>query len=405
MAGRARVPKRVVFRGPLAEYAPGFDAHLDRLGFLSYSAEHQLRLLAHLSRWMEDRGLDVELLTAVRVDEFLGERRAAYTSLYSRRATRVLLGYLADLQVLPVEEPAAATPNDLIVESFEHYLRAERGLAPRTAAAQAARVRRFLASFCPPGGIGELSTAAVTQALLDEGAEHAVSSVKRMGYNLKSFLRFAFLTGLVDRDLSGAMVPVKSRQPSLLPIGISREQAEALLAACDRDTAVGRRDYAVILLLARLGLRATEVAGLRLEDVDWHHGEILVRGKGRRDERMPLPTEIGHALVDYLTRARPTDVPDLRTVFLAARAPRRSMNRATVSTMIARACQRAGLEPIGAHLLRHSLGEAMIQAEVPLAAIGQVLRHHDPLTTAGYARVDIERLRRLALPWPAGGAR
>ncbi len=200
-------------------------------------------------------------------------------------------------------------------------------------------------------------------------------------------------------------MPVRSHQPSLLPVGISREQTTVLLTACDRDTVVGRRDYAVLLLLARLGLRALEVAGLRLEDIDWHHGEIIVRGKGRRDERMPLPADVGQAVADYLMRSRPSNVPELRTVFLAARAPRRPMDRVTVSSMLARVCERAGMEPVGAHLLRHSLGEAMIRAEVPLAAIGQVLRHHGPLTTANYARVDVERLRCLARPWPAGGTR
>ncbi|WP_146207224.1 tyrosine-type recombinase/integrase [Nocardioides silvaticus] len=404
MTGPARASKRVVLSGPLAEYAPGLAAKLGRRGFLPLSVEHQLRLLAHLSRWMQARGLEVGMLTDARVDEFLVERRATYTALYSRRALRPLLEHLGGLGVLPVEEPPPATPTDLAVAGFEQYLLTERGLLPKTAAAQAARIRRFLTGYCPAGGVGQLTTVEVTQALRDEGRDHAVSSVKRLGYTIKTFLRYAFLTGLIDRDLTGATVPVKSHQPSLLPIGISREQTAALLAACDRDTVVGRRDYAVILLLARLGLRAIEVARLQLTDIDWHHGEIIVRGKSHRDEGMPLPAEVGQALVDYLMRSRPTDAPELRTVFVAARAPRRRMDRVTVSSMIARTCQRAGIEPVGAHLLRHSLGEDMIRAEVPLPAIAQVLRHHDPLTTANYARVDVERLRSLAVPWPTSAS-
>lgn len=403
MAGPASVPKRVVLSGPLTDYGPGYTAELQRLGFTPLSAEHQSRLAAHLSRWMQSQGLEVGQLTSARVDEFLVERRATHTNRYSRRTLRTLLGFLNRLGVLPVDEPAAqTTPNELVVAAFERHQVGERGLLPRTAAAQAARLRRFLDMHCPPGGVGDLSPADVTTALLAEGTDHAVSSVKRMGYTLRSFLRYAFLTGLIDHDLTGAAIPVRSRQPSLLPIGISPTQTRALLDACDRDTVVGRRDYAVILLLARLGLRATEVAGLRLDDIDWHHGELTVRGKGRRDERMPLPADVGQALVDYLMRSRPTDAPELRTVFLAARAPRRPMDRVTVSSMIGRACVRAGLEPVGAHLLRHSLAEAMIRAGVPLAAIGQVLRHHDPLTTTNYARVDVERLRLLARPWPTG---
>jgi integrase/recombinase XerD len=327
----ARTPRGVVLSGPLAEYGPGFAAELRRQGFMPLSVEHQLRLLAHLSRWMHAHGLEAGELTMARVDEFLVERRATYTALYSRRALRPLLAFLAELGVLPVEEPTPPMPIDLAVEGFERYLLTERGLLPKTTAAQVARVRRFLADYCPAEGAGQLTKAEVTRALLAEGTDHAVSSVKRLGYTIKAFLRYAFLTGLIDRDLTGAAMPVKSHPPSMLPIGISRSQTTALLAACDRGTVVGRRDYAVVLLLARLGLRAIEVARLELADIDWSHGEIIVRGKGHRDERMPLPTEVGQALVDYLMRSRPTDAPELRTVFLAARAPRRPMDRVTVS--------------------------------------------------------------------------
>ena len=400
MTKRARSPKDVVLTGPLAGHAAGFAAELHRQGFTPLSVVHQLRLAAHLSRWMQDRTVDLGQLTADRVDEFLMERRTTHTNRYSPRSLRPLLGFLNALAVLPAEAPAAPTPIELVVAGFERYQVNERGLLPQTAAAQASRVHRFLNRYCPPGGLADLFTGDVTAALLAEGTNHAVSSVKRLGYTLRSFLRYAFLNGLIDHDLSGASIPIRAHQPSLLPIGITRQQTTALLAACDRDTVVGRRDYAVILLLARLGLRATEVARLHLDDIDWHHGEITVRGKGHRDERMPLPAEVGEALVDYLMRSRPTGAPEVRTVFLAARAPRRPMNRVTVSSMIGRVCQHADIEPIGAHLLRHTLGEAMIRAEVPLSAIAQVLRHHDPLTTTNYARVDVERLRGIARPWP-----
>ena len=148
--------------------------------------------------------------------------------------------------------------------------------------------------------------------------------------------------------------------------------------------------------------RAGEVAGLRLEDIDWHHGEVLIRGKGTRHERLPLPADVGEAVVDYLMHTRPADAVH-REVFCTVRAPQRRLTSPAVWAIVQRACQRAGLAPFGAHRLRHSLGEAMIAAEVPLAAIGQVLRHEDPLTTANYARVDVTRLRGLAQPWPTGG--
>ncbi len=353
MADPVGAPKRVVLSGQLVEYGPGFAAEVQRLGFSPLSAEHQLRLLAHLSRWMEAHGLAVGQLTSGRVDEYLMERRATYRSLNSRRALRLLLGFLAGLEVLPVEQPAPSTPIDVVAEGFEQYLLTEPQLLPCTATAQVARMRPFLGGYCPPAGDGMLTPAEVSRALLDEGEGHAVSSVKRLGYTLRAFLHYAFVTGLIDRDLTGAAVPVRSRQPSLLPVGISPAQTTALLAACDRETVVGRRDYAVLLLLARLGLRAVEVAGLLLEDIDWHHGELTVHGKSGRAERMPLPAEVGEALVACLTRSRPTDAPEVRRVFLAARAPRRPMDRVTVSSVVARVCARAGVEPIGAHLLRH----------------------------------------------------
>ena len=223
--------------------------------------------------------------------------------------------------------------------------------------------------------------------------------VKKLGYTLRAFLRFCLVTGEVERDLTGATLLIRSPQPSLLPEGVSPAQTEALLEACDRATGLGRREYAVIMLLARLGLRAGEVAALRLEDIDWRHGEVPIRGKGCRQECLPLPDEVGQAIVDYLMHGRPTDAVH-REVFCAVRAPRRRLTSPAVWAIVNRACGRAGLEPFGAHRLRHTLGEAMVAAEVSMAAIGQVLRHDDPITTANYARVDVARLRSLAQPWP-----
>ena len=185
-------------------------------------------------------------------------------------------------------------------------------------------------------------------------------------------------------------------------MGAKPAQIQALLAACDRQSTAGRRDYAVELLLARWGLRAGEVAGLRLEDIDWHRGEILIRGKGSTEERLPLPVDVGDAVADYLAHARPADAMH-REVFCALSAPRRRLTSPSVWILVTRACTRAGIDPFGPHKLRHGLAEQMVAAEVSLAAIGQVLRHVDPATTANYARVDVARLRTLAQSWPAAG--
>ncbi|MQB02400.1 MAG: tyrosine-type recombinase/integrase [Actinobacteria bacterium] len=170
------------------------------------------------------------------------------------------------------------------------------------------------------------------------------------------------------------------------------------LDSCDVATAVGRRDYAVLVLLARLGLRGAEAAALELDDVDWRGGEVAIRGKGRRLERLPLPVAVGEALAAYLTGGRPRC--GAATVFVTARAPYRALTPMAVRQIVARACRRAGLRRLGAHRLRHTLATAMLQAGAPLAEVGQVLRHRSHLATATYAKVDEQALRPLARPWP-----
>lgn len=391
-------------RGPLAGHVEGFEAELIRLGFTSASVVNQLRLMAHLSSWLEGQRLDTKDLSVDLVETFVGERRVKYTGLVTRRALRPLLCWLATSGVIAAAVASPPRPDDLpVLARFEEYLRRERRLQAGTTAAHVARLRRFLDDYTPPGGLVELTASEVTRALLDEGKDRAPVSVKKFGYTLRAFLRFCFVTGEVEHDLVGATLVIRSPQPSLLPVGVSPAQVEALLGSCDRGTVLGRRDYAVIVLLARLGLRAGEVAGLRLEDIDWRHGELLIRGKGARQECLPLPDEVGQAVADYLMHARPVDTVH-REVLCAVRAPRRRLTSGSVWAIVHRACERAGLEPFGAHRLRHTLGEAMVAAEVSMAAIGQVLRHDDPATTANYARVDVARLRGLAQPWPTSAA-
>jgi integrase/recombinase XerD len=344
------------------------------------------------------------------VEAFLGERRRTQTGLFSRKALGPLLGWLAGVEAIPVEAagpPRVEDPPELA--AFEQYLREERRLAESTIAAHRVRARRFVAGYVPMGGVGALSAVEVTRALLDEGATRRPVSVKAYGCTLRALLRFWFITGVADHDLSAATLVVRASQPSRLPVGASPAEVAALLASCDRATPVGRRDYAVLLLLARLGLRAVEVARLRLADLDWRRGEVLVRGKGNRDELLPLPEDVGAAIVDYLQTSRVAN-SSVGEVFAAVRAPRRALTRESVGGIVERGCDRAGLPRFGPHRLRHTLGERMVAAEVSLEAIGQVLRHARPLTTAGYARVDVGALRGLAQPWPIapstqGGAR
>lgn len=394
---------RVQIHGPLEEYVPGFEAALLRSGFTPASVVNQMYLVAHLSRWLESGGIDLHDLTGVHVDAFLQERKATHTALFTRRALKHLLGWLTESGVIPPGVVVPPPPEmSAVLGRFETYLLVERRIQARTTEAYVSRVHRFLTTHAPNKSLAGVTAADVTRALLAEGETRAPASVKKFRNALRAFFRFCFITGELDHDLTGATLVTHQSLPSLLPMEAKPAQIQTLLASCDRQSIAGRREYAVVLLLARLGLRAGEVAGLRLEDIHWHHGEILIRGKGSTEENLPLPVDVGDAVADYLAHARPAEA-NHREVFCTLRAPLRRLMSPGIWILVTRACTRAGLEPFGPHQLRHGLAEQMVAAEVPLAAIGQVLRHVDPATTANYARVDVARLRTLAQPWPAAG--
>jgi len=220
--------------------------------------------------------------------------------------------------------------------------------------------------------------------------------------SLRAFLRFANATGRAAVPLTGAVPAVASWRLAALPRGLKAAEIEMLLAGCDRETATGLRDYAVLSLLARLGLRGAEAAGLQLGDIDWRAGEIAVTGKGSRTERLPLPTAAGEALAAWLTDGRPRC--ESRAVFVTVRRHYRQLTPEAVRAIMGRACERAGLERRGAHRLRHSLATQMLRAGASLPEVGQVLRHRSQLSTAVYAKVDADTLRPLARPWPGGAA-
>jgi site-specific recombinase XerD len=312
-----------------------------------------------------------------------------------------LLELLRDLEVLPAPEaPVACSSVDALLDRFHRYLLEERGLASTTAEAYVYRARRFVASCAPTGQLDEVNTGNVTRSVLAESASLSVGAAQYFVAALRSFLRFCSMEGLVATDLSAAALAVTGRRRSYLPKGISSSDAKALLNSCDRRTAVGRRDYAVIVTLLRLGLRAREVAELRLEDVNWRAAEMVVLGKGRRYSRLPLPDDVGEAIAHYLQHGRPKTTR--REVFVAAQAPLVAIGRGGVASIVRRACARAGLPEVGTHRLRHTVACEMVRSGVPLAQIGQVLRHRSLSSTAIYARVDLDQLRQLARPWPLG---
>lgn len=420
----ARKASRVDVVGPLGPYRAGYQAALADAGYTPLSAANQVRLMRHLSRWLQARCLAAGDLGPAVAQEYLTCRRAdGYTRLVSLRALRPLLTYLRGLGVAP--EPVSLVPSgpvDEMLERYRRYLVEERAVVPTTVRYYLTDARRFLTAWVDVRGprLGRLDAAGVTRFVVEECGRRSIGSAKILVTVLRSLLRFLLLDGAVAVDLSGAVPAVAGWRGSHLPRGVTSTTAAALLASCDRPRrvpgrprrgqraedrppldeprAAARRDRAILLLLVRLGLRAMEVARLQLDDVDWRRGEIVIRGKGRRDERLPLSTDVGEAVVDYLRNDRPSAAE--RALFLNVRVPYSPVTSAAVQRVVVTAAGRSGLARVSAHRLRHTTATQMLHAEASLAEVGQVLRHRTAATTAIYAKVDRGRLAELAMAWP-----
>jgi integrase/recombinase XerD len=291
-----------------------------------------------------------------------------------------------------------------VKREYEQYLIRERGLSRSTRTRYCWTVERFLGEVLPGDslGVGALHADNISRFVLRGARRISGRAMQIETTALRSFLRFLFLRGKIPTDLARSVPTVADRSRSTLPRYLPADQVEHLLESCDRESAMGRRDYAILLLLARLGLRGQEVVRLTLEDVDWRAGEIVVRGKGQVVHRLPLPHEVGRALATYLRRDRRTDA---RSIFVRMRNPKTGFKDGTsINEIVHKALKRSRLEMpakgIGAHVLRHSLATAMLRRGASLNEIGQVLRHRSANTTAIYAKVDIEGLRSIARPWP-----
>jgi len=401
-----RNPALVQVPGPLAPFVEGFRAQLELLGYARQPRVVHLRLMAQLSRWLDERGLDGSALSTAVLDGFVPDRRAGgHQGARSIRSLRPLLEYLREIGAAPLPVQQVAGPVEALLVDYGAYLTHERGLAATTIQRNTDLIRPFLAARASAAGLDltALNAADVVAFMLARSGSASPATVQRTGTALRCLLRFLHLQGVVGSSLVGAVPTAANWKLAGLPKYLTREQVAALLASCDRGTAVGRRDLAVLTLLARLGLRAGEAAGLRLEDIDWRRGEITVRGKGNRHERLPLPADVGEAVVAYLSGSRPAVAAD-REVFVGTRAPHRGLTRGAVTQLVARASRRCGLGTIYAHRLRHTAATAMLHAGASLEEIGQVLRHRHALSTAGYAKVDHEGLRALARPWPGNPA-
>ena len=250
------------------------------------------------------------------------------------------------------------------------------------------------------GGVDRLTACDVSGFVLAECRRRSVRMGQTLVRSLRGLLRFLYLEGLTCWDLTGAVPGVATWRGAALPKTLPAEHVAQVLASCDRTTAVGRRDFAILTVLSRLGLRACEVARLELGEVDWRAGELVVRGKQDRHERIPLPSDVGDALVDYLLHGRP-DRQDLH-LFLKSRARygRLTGGDGAIGMLVRTAFKRAGLPEVGVHRLRHTVATEVLRAGAPLEEIASLMRHRRHATTVLYAKVDWERLRELARPWP-----
>ena len=401
---------RSFVRGPLEPHITGFAEHLLRQGYTQSSAEQHVCFLAHLDRWMRAEGVGLDGLTRPVIERYLEKRCAAgYVEYRSLKALRPLLDYLAPLGVLPVEEDDPPDPLEDLLGRYHDYLIHERGLTEGTARGYVDLVRPFVATRLHGEvlDLAGITAGEVTGFLLSACRGRAVGSAKLIVCALRSLLRWLHLTRQVPTSLASAVPPVAGWRLSSLPKGLEPGQLRRLLGACDRRTPTGRRDYAILLLLSRLGLRAGEVARLGLDDIDWRRGEFTIVWKANRGERLPLPADVGAAIAAYLRRGRPATAVG-RSVFVRVHAPHRALTSGGVTMVVFDAAQRVGLGKMHAHRLRHTAATAMLRAGSPLPEVGQVLRHRSILSTAIYAKVDRDALAVLARPWPVepvGGAR
>jgi integrase/recombinase XerD len=308
--------------------------------------------------------------------------------------------------VAPPAVPAApSTASEVLIERYSVYLLMQRGLAASSVRNYVGVARVFLSDRERVRGglaLAELDSATVSGFVPRESGRSSVGTAKCMVTRLRALLRFLHLEGEIERDLAGAVPSVASWRLASLVKALDARSVARLLASCDRRTRIGRRDFAILALLSRLGLRAGEVAALRLSDVDWRAGEVLIRGKGGSQERLPLPADVGDTLARWLARGRPRS--ELAFVFTRVRAPLGGLSAGAVSQIVRRACRRAGLPIVGAHRLRHTAATEMLRAGGSLTEVGQVLRHRGRDVTSIYAKVDRLALAAVVAPWPGAAA-
>jgi site-specific recombinase XerD len=408
LAGR---PSRIAVAGPLEPFTLGFRAWLTDRGFTRHVVTQHTHLLAHMSGWMLEHQVAVEELGSDELDRFLQARRSqGCRVLTSPRGLASLAAYLREAGGAPGPSPLTpAGPAEELLARYRDYLLTERGLAPLSVTAYTHTARLLLGwlaevpQVAAPDGLARMSPPLVAQFLLARAGQVQAWAMKATAGRLRAFLRYLYAAGLIPHPLDGAVPPPAGWGLTALAKAVPEEKIAAVLAACDRATARGRRDYAIVLILRRLGLRNGEVARLDLDDIDWRAGVMLVHLKGGRITRVPLPPDVGQVMADYLTDGRPETA--CRRVFVIHRAPFSGLSRSAVTDVVRGACRRAGIDPAFApHRLRHSLASELLRQGASMHEVGQVLAHRFESTTAVYAKLDYHALGELARPWPAARA-
>ncbi len=395
MSGTRRKPGRL---GPFVE---GYRVWLLEAGYTPQTVRGMLKVLGRLGRWMDSEGVEIGAVDVASIESFVADWRAADgRRVPTVRALGAVVAYLREVGVMIDEEQAVRSPVEALVDEYREWLVADRGLAAMTVLRYETLARRFLTgrvSASDELGVADLDGAVVARFLLGECGRVCLGSAKGKVAELRSLLRFLHARGFTSRSLAESVPGVAGWRETTIPSTMPQPDIERLLASCDRSALDGARDHAMLMLLARLGLRSIEIARLQLDDLDWRAGDLVVRGKARRDDRLPIQSDVGSALAEYLAlRGR----HDSRCVFLTLRAPTRPVRADLVGDVVQRHCRQAGVPHVGPHRLRHTLATEMLAHGAGLADISQVLRHSDLATTAIYAKVDLGRLRLVAQPWP-----
>ena len=394
--------------GPLGIHVDAYEALLREHGYSRGSTYVHLHIVADFSRWLRRRRLDVGDVDECTVERYLQSRRR-FVDRY-RGASFVpykFLGMLRDQGIVNHKSmPVAVDACEVAIANFKQYLAQERGLSVSIQSDYTGFAHQFLRERFGRGSLdlSALSATDVTGFIRRHAHERSARSAQHIVGSLRAFLRYLRYRGEITTDLAACVPTVANWSLSTLPKFLQSGQVQQVLDHCDRRSAVGLRNYAILLLLARLGLRACEIVAMTLEDIDWKAGHLIVRGKGGQRAQMPLPAEVGRAVAVYLRKGRPSCAS--RRLFIREHAPRVGFaNSAAVSTLVQRALADAGVDSphTGAYVFRHSLATEMLRQGASLGEIGQLLRHAHPDTTQIYAKVDVRALRPLALRWPGGG--